>query len=61
LRPMSRAEALTRMAEAGYDLSGKLDSHSVEALVQWFETLQCYELQFANLAEAVESFANVLA
>jgi hypothetical protein len=61
LRQISRAEALTRMAEAGYDLSGKLDRYSVEALVQWFETLQCYELQFESLGEAVESFANVLA
>jgi hypothetical protein len=61
LRPLSRAAALARMTEAGYDLSGKLDRRAVEVLVQWFATLNCFELQFDDLREAVELFAHVLA
>lgn len=57
---LSRANALARMAEAGYDLSGGLDSASVEALVAWFATLEPYELRFDDLDEAVALFANVL-
>lgn len=60
LRRLSRASALARMAEAGYDLSGELDSASVEALVSWFTTLECYELRFDDLDDAVAIFAGVL-
>jgi hypothetical protein len=60
LLPLSRADALTRMAAAGYDLSGKLDRRAVATLVSWFSTMACYELQFADLDEAVALFGDVL-
>lgn len=60
LRRVSRAAALTRMAEAGYDLSGKLDGTAVQTLVDWFKTLECYELRFDDLDQAVALFARVL-
>ncbi len=59
LHPIPRSDALTRVAEAGYDVAGKLDRHAVQALVRWFETLDCYELPFGNLDEAVESLAEI--
>jgi hypothetical protein len=60
LRRIGRAEGLARLAEAGYDLTGKLDKGSVESLIEWLETLECYELQFSNLTEAVDAFAPLL-
>ena len=59
LRRVSRAAALTRMAEAGYDLSRKLDGTAVRTLVDWFATLHCYELVFDDLDQAVSSFSGV--
>jgi hypothetical protein len=60
LSPLSRASALARMAEAGYDLSGAFDKSSVATLVEWFETLQCFELRFDALPDAVALFRTVL-
>jgi hypothetical protein len=60
LSPLSRATALARMAEAGYDLSGTLDKSSVATLVEWFETLECFEFRFDALSEAVALFRTVL-
>jgi hypothetical protein len=48
------------MAETGYDLAQRLDGSSVKTLVAWFATLECYELRFADLDEAVALFANVV-
>ena len=59
LRPIARSEALIRVAQAGYDLPGSLNEDSVRTLVEWFETLSCYDLRFAKFKQAVGRFAEV--
>lgn len=53
LQRVRRAQALVKLAEAGYDVGGVLDRDVVRALVDWIGGLQCYELVYGDLDEAV--------
>jgi len=52
LRRLGGAEALYRVAEAGYAIPGSLDKDRVEHLINWIAPLDCYELQIDNLDQA---------
>jgi hypothetical protein len=48
------AGALQRIAGAGYDVhNGRLDSERVRQIVEWIGGLDCYELKYRDLSEAV--------
>jgi hypothetical protein len=53
LRQISPADALCRLAEAGYDVNGGLSAERVTELVNWITAVRCYQLQFHDLHEAV--------
>lgn len=61
LTPISKAEALFRLAEAGYAIPGHLEPHVVEGLIQWIRPLACYELQVDILEEAVSEIKRLFA
>jgi hypothetical protein len=61
LTPVSTAEALYRVAEAGYAVPGRLDTERVIALIDWIEHLDCYELRVGDLNEAVAVIKVLLA
>jgi hypothetical protein len=60
LNRISPADALCRLAEAGYDMQGGLDGGKVTELVEWIGGLDCYELQINDLQEAVSRIAGLL-
>lgn len=53
LRPIDRPTALRRLLTESYMPPHRLNRASVEALVQWMRTVDCYELPFSSLDEAV--------
>jgi hypothetical protein len=57
---ISPAEALCRLAEAGYDMEGGLDRERVTELVGWISGISCYELRVNDLQEAVSRMAELL-
>jgi hypothetical protein len=61
LRRLGTAEALYRVAEAGYAIPGHLDKDRVEDLIDWIARLDCYELQMGDLGEAVDKIKELLA
>lgn len=61
LTGMSAAEALYRVAEAGYAVPGRLDTDRVTALIDWIGHLDCYELRVGDLGEAVAAIKVLLA
>lgn len=60
LAPVSSADALCRITEAGYDASGGLDKDKVEELVEWLSGMSCYELRFHDLREAISKLSKLL-
>ena len=60
LSRISPADALCRLAEAGYDMKGGLDTERVKELVDWIAGISCYELQVRDLREAVSRIAALL-
>lgn len=60
LEPISSADALCRLTEAGYDIEGGLDRASVVALIDWLEAHPCYALEFDDLGGAVEALGGLL-
>ena len=60
LTRISPADALCRLAEAGYDMKGGLDTERVKELVDWIAGISCYELQVRDLPEAVSRIAALL-
>jgi hypothetical protein len=61
LSRLGTAEALYRIAEAGYAIPGDLDRDRVEDLLAWITRLDCYELQMDDLDEAVYKLKELLA
>lgn len=61
LSRLGTAEALYRIAEAGYAIPGGLDRIRVEELIEWIARLDCYELQMGDLGEAVHKLKDLLA
>ena len=54
LEPLTPGDALQRITLAGYDVSGgRLDRELVGAIVEWIRNVDCYELRFCELDEAV--------
>ena len=60
LNRISSADALCRLAEAGYDMEGGLDRERVTELVGWIGGINCYELHVNDLQEAVSRIAELL-
>ena len=57
---ISPADALCRLAEAGYDMEGGLDKDRVSELVDWINGISCYELRVNDLQEAVTMMSELL-
>ena len=61
LSEISTAEALYRLAEAGYALPGRLEHSIVEELIEWIRPLSCYELRIRSLSAAVSAVHGLMA
>ncbi|HUF74584.1 MAG TPA: PqqD family protein [Gammaproteobacteria bacterium] len=60
LDPLPRSAALLRIAEGGYHLLGGLDAETFEAMLTWVRSLDCYELSYSALKEAVAAVSGLL-
>jgi hypothetical protein len=60
IRPISRAEALYRIAEGGYDVNRRLSATTVAELIQWISTIECYEIHYSCLTEALACIQGLL-
>jgi len=60
LQTIERGDALLRMLDAGFDLNEALDREWVESTISWLKTLECHELKFDDLEQAVAAVASVL-
>jgi hypothetical protein len=60
VRPISQAEGLCRIAEAGYDVHGGLSVARVQQLVDWIAKIPCYEFHYSNLGKAVDALKSLL-
>ncbi len=60
ITPLNAAEALSRLTEAGYDMGRRMDAVRVAELVDWIAELDCYELRFNSLAEAISRLKQLL-
>ena len=61
LTKLAPAEALYCIAQAGYDLPGRLNKQSLEVLIGWIAQLESYELQLSEIDEAVGKIKELLA
>jgi hypothetical protein len=50
---ISRIEALGRLQSAGYEIHGHFDRVKINELLSWVKTVDCYELTFHRLEDAV--------
>jgi hypothetical protein len=60
LSHISPADALCRLAEAGYDMEGGLDKERVTELIGWISGIECYELRVNDLQEAISHMAELM-
>jgi len=60
IQPISQAEGLCRIAEAGYDIHGGLSVARVQQLVDWIAKIPCYDFQYSNLGKAVDAIKSLL-
>jgi hypothetical protein len=60
LNPLPRSAALLQIAESGYHLMGELNADTVEATIEWLKTLDCYELHYWDLGDAVGEITQLL-
>ena len=60
IRPISQAEGLCRITEAGYDVHGGLSVARVKQLVDWIVKIPCYEFHYSNLGKAVDALKSLL-
>jgi hypothetical protein len=60
LSSIEPAEALYRLAEAGYAVPGSLDAELVEYLITWIGQLNCYQLRIGDTASAVVKVQELL-
>lgn len=60
IRPISQAEGLCRITEAGYDIPGGLTASRVEQMINWITDIPCYEFYYSNLQEAVDALKQFL-
>ena len=54
LRPLRKAEALSRLMGQCLVLPAPLDKFNVASLVDWMRQVDCFELSMSSLAEAVQ-------
>jgi hypothetical protein len=50
---ISRIEALGRLQSVGYEIHGHLDRVKINELLSWVKTVDCYEMTFDRLEDAV--------
>ena len=60
MQPISQAEGLCRIAEAGYDIRGGLSVARVQQLIDWIAKMPCYEFHYSNLGKAVDAVKSLL-
>jgi len=60
LRPLSSAEGLSRLAEAGYDLPHRINTDIVETLIKWISNIPCFELHYSELDQAVDQILKLM-
>jgi hypothetical protein len=53
LVPLGRPEALRRLLEQCFPPDGGLDADKIARMVEWMRSVDCYELRFDRLDEAV--------
>ena len=53
LTPLSTADSLCRLTEAGYDVGGHLEVSHVDDLIQWISNINCYSLEYDSLTDAI--------
>lgn len=61
LRELTAADALYRLAEAGYAVPGGLQSSVVAELIAWMRRLDCYELRIRDASTAVSELTRLMA
>jgi hypothetical protein len=54
LLPLPKHEALVRLLRGVYFLSGALDRHNLERLIDWIGRVDCFELPLSSLDRATE-------
>ena len=54
VRNLSRAEALLKITEAGYDIPGQITEQVIAALIEWLDTVERIELCYGDLDDALE-------
>lgn len=59
LTPVGAADALCRITEAGYDTDGGLDAGKVQELIDWIVEVNCYELRFNDLHDAIAAIRDL--
>jgi len=59
LKRLSPAETLCRIATAGYDVNGPLDTARVDELLAWIANLDAYELSIATLEDAIRQVEKI--
>jgi hypothetical protein len=54
LTPISPAEGLCRITQAGYDVPGGLSGSCVAQLVDWIAGIPCYDFRYGDLDDAID-------
>lgn len=60
LSPITSADALVRLTDAGYHTNETLDHNTVAALVDWVKQIPVYKLEVNDLGEAVKLVKTLL-
>lgn len=60
INPISPAEALCHLTEAGYDTRIKLTNLHIDELTNWISSIDCYSLVYGNLSDAINKFHKLL-
>lgn len=60
MKRIGRADALAKLTEAGYDVPDLANREVICALVSWMAQLDCYELRYSELSDAVASLGALM-
>jgi len=61
MQPLRRADALLKLTESGYDIPDIINDNVVSALIDWMTSLDCYDLRYSDMQEAVSQVAGTVA
>ena len=61
MQRLRRADALLKLAESGYDIPEVINGDVVATLIDWMTSLDCYELHYSDIQEAVDEIAGAIA